>query len=49
MTQTTPPAATKAASTAPRKAWVKPAIQKIRAGEAEIGTRDREDGSFTTS
>jgi hypothetical protein len=32
-----------------RKAWVKPAMQKIRAGDAEIGTRMVRDGTFTTS
>ena len=32
-----------------RKAWVKPAVQKIRAGDAEVGTRTTADGAFTTS
>jgi hypothetical protein len=32
-----------------RKPWVKPALQKIRAGDAEVGTRTTPDGAFTTS
>lgn len=32
-----------------RKTWVKPAVQKIVAGEAEVFTRSANDGSFTTS
>jgi hypothetical protein len=32
-----------------RKTWVKPAVQKIRAGDAEVGTRTTPDGAFTTS
>lgn len=35
---------------ATRKTWVRPAIQKIAAGQAEVGTRaSGGDGSFTTS
>lgn len=33
----------------PRKPWVKPTVQKIRAGDAEVGTRAAGDGAFTTS
>jgi hypothetical protein len=29
--------------------WIKPVVQKIRAGDAEIGTRTTDDGAFTTS
>jgi hypothetical protein len=32
-----------------RQPWVKPVIKKIKAGEAEIGTRSAGDGAFTTS
>ena len=32
-----------------RKPWIRPAVQKIAAGSAEIGTRSRSDGQFTTS
>ena len=33
-----------------RKTWVRPEIQKIAAGQAEVGTRaSTGDGSFTTS
>jgi hypothetical protein len=32
-----------------RQPWVKPVIQKIKAGEAEVGTRSAADGAFTTS
>lgn len=34
---------------AARKPWVRPAVQKIAAGQAETGTRTRSDGTFTTS
>ena len=32
-----------------RAAWVVPAIQKMRAGDAEVGTQVTGDGAFTTS
>ncbi len=32
-----------------RLPWIKPVVQKIRAGDAEIGTRAVDDGAFTTS
>ena len=32
-----------------RLLWVKPVVQKIKAGEAEVGTRTTSDGAFTTS
>jgi hypothetical protein len=32
-----------------RKIWVKPVVQKIKAGDAEVGTRTSPDGAFTTS
>jgi hypothetical protein len=32
-----------------KQAWIKPAVQKIRAGDAEVGTRSAADGTFTTS
>ena len=32
-----------------RKIWVKPVVQKIKAGDAEVGTRTTADGAFTTS
>lgn len=32
-----------------RKPWTRPAIQKIAAGQAEVGTRTAGDGTFTTS
>lgn len=32
-----------------RKAWVKPAIEKMAASDAEVGTRAAVDGAFTTS
>ena len=32
-----------------RKPWVRPAVEKIAAGQAEVGTRNVSDGSFTTS
>ena len=32
-----------------RKPWTTPAMQKMRAGEAEVGTRSTPDGAFTTS
>ncbi len=32
-----------------RKPWVTPVMQKMRAGEAEVGTRSTPDGAFTTS
>lgn len=32
-----------------RQPWIKPAIQKIKAGEAEVGTRSTSDGAFTSS
>jgi hypothetical protein len=31
------------------KPWVKPEVRKIRAGDAEVGTRATPDGAFTTS
>ncbi len=34
---------------AARKPWVRPAVQKIAAGQAETGTRTQGDGTFTTS
>ena len=42
---------TKPVSTPPaRKPWVRPAVQKIAAGQAEAGTRSNSsDGGFTTS
>jgi hypothetical protein len=38
-------------TTAPtRKSWIRPAVQKIAAGQAEAGTRPAlQDGAFTTS
>lgn len=33
----------------PRKPWIRPAVQKIAAGQAETGTRTASDGPFTTS
>lgn len=32
-----------------RKPWVRPAVEKIAAGRAEVGTRTNPDGEFTTS
>ena len=33
-----------------RREWLRPSVQKIRAGDAELGTReDVADGGFTTS
>ena len=32
-----------------RKPWITPIVRKIRAGEAEVGTRSAADGPFTTS
>lgn len=33
-----------------RTAWITPSVQKIAAGEAEVGTRNRtSDGAFTSS
>ena len=32
-----------------RASWVVPAIQKMRAGDAEVGTQVSGDGAFTTS
>lgn len=32
-----------------RQPWIKPVVQKIKAGEAEVGTRSTSDGAFTTS
>jgi hypothetical protein len=32
-----------------RKSWVKPELQKIKAGDAEVGTRAAGDGAYTTS
>jgi hypothetical protein len=32
-----------------RLPWIKPVVQKIKAGEAEIGTRMSADGEFTAS
>jgi len=42
MTKTTPP-------TTARKPWLRPAVGKIAAGQAEVGTRSAQDGDFTTS
>ncbi len=39
----------KSAPTAPRRAWVKPRIDKLDAGQAEVGTRASADGAFSTS
>ena len=39
----------KATGDQPRKAWIKPVVQKIKAGDAEVGTRAAGDGAFTTS
>ncbi|MES3101678.1 hypothetical protein [Sphingomonas faeni] len=36
-------------TTVARKPWVRPAVQKIAAGQAEVGTRTAGDGTFTTS
>ena len=37
-------------TTTARKPWVRPAVQKIAAGQAETGTRpNNADGGFTTS
>ena len=35
--------------TTARKPWIRPAVDKIAAGQAEVGTRQTGDGSFTTS
>lgn len=32
-----------------RVAWITPAVHAIEAGEAEVGTRTRADGAFTSS
>lgn len=40
---------TKTTTTPARKPWVRPAVEKIAAGQAEVGTRQASDGSFTTS
>jgi hypothetical protein len=32
-----------------RQLWIKPVVQKIKAGEAEVGTRSNADGAFTSS
>ena len=40
-------APTQGAST--RKPWIKPKVDKIKAGDAEVGTRTTSDGAFTTS
>jgi hypothetical protein len=37
------------AETKLRKPWIKPVVQKIKAGDAEVGTRSTSDGAFTTS
>jgi len=42
MTKTNPPVPA-------RKPWVRPAVEKIAAGQAEVSTRTASDGSFTTS
>ena len=42
MTKTTPHAAA-------RKPWLRPAVGKIAAGQAELGTRSSPDGDFTNS
>jgi hypothetical protein len=34
---------------AARKPWVRPAVQKIAAGSAEVGTRSRGDSQFAFS
>lgn len=41
---------TKTITAAPaRKPWIRPTVEKIAAGQAEVGTRQTGDGSFTTS
>jgi hypothetical protein len=40
---------TKTITTPARKPWVRPAVEKIAAGQAEVGTRQTGDGAFTTS
>lgn len=32
-----------------RRPWITPTVQRIEAGEAEVGTRNRQDGAFTSS
>ncbi len=32
-----------------RLPWIKPVVQKIKAGDAEVGTRSSADGAFTSS
>jgi len=44
-----PSAATEAPNQPAREAWVKPAIEKMAAADAEVGTRAAGDGAFTTS
>lgn len=39
----------KPAANVQRRAWVKPRIDKITAGQAEVGTRAAADGAFSTS
>lgn len=34
---------------AARKPWVRPTVQKIAAGSAEVGTRSRSDSTFAAS
>ena len=39
----------KPATKAPRKAWTPPRVDRIDAGQAEVGTRAAADGAFSTS
>ena len=32
-----------------RQPWVRPAVEKMVAGKAEVGTRNTQDGDFATS
>ena len=34
---------------APRKVWTAPRVDRIDAGQAEVGTRAAADGAFSTS
>jgi hypothetical protein len=49
MTKTLPIKTTHATANAPRKAWTPPRIDRIDAGQAEVGTRAAADGAFSTS
>lgn len=36
-------------TTPARKPWLRPTVETIGAGQAEVGTRTASDGTFTTS